>query len=182
MSSPIDEPITHAAYDPDWPRQFEQERGLIVGALGDSTAAVEHIGSTAVPGLTAKPIVDILIGIDRPAQDGAVAAVLLALRYEDLAEAGVPGRLYFRKRDPDSSYNAHVVQLGGDHWENNLLLRDYLRTHPNEASHYQLVKTKAARIAGHSLIDYSQLKEPFISELLRHAPVNLQVLRPGEHT
>jgi GrpB-like predicted nucleotidyltransferase (UPF0157 family) len=169
MPSPIDEPVTLAVYDPDWPRQFEQERDLIVGALGESTAAVDHIGSTAVRGLTAKPIVDILIGIDRPAQDGAVRAALLALRYEDLGEAGVPDRLYFRKRDPGRNYNAHVVQFGGDHWQNNLLLRDYLRTHPNEASHYQSVKTMAAHIAGDSLIEYSRLKETFVSELLQRA-------------
>ncbi len=142
---------------------------MILRGLGEPKPTIEHFGSTAVPALLAKPVVDILIGIHQASQGEAVAAALDSLSYQDLGEAGVPGRIYFRKRIPNGAYNAHMVPIGGDLWRGNLLFRDYLRTHPNEASSYQAVKVAAVHTSGHSLIEYSGQKRAFISEVLRRA-------------
>src|SRR5438105_344670 len=100
-------------------------------------ASVEHIGSTAVPGLDAKPIVDLLVGV--PLE---LSGLLKLPDYEACGEAGVPGRLYFRKRGP-VAFNAQVVVKDGPLWRDALAVRDYLRAHPEEVARYAQAKRSA---------------------------------------
>lgn len=159
--------ITIREYDPRWPALFDSERAEIARALGD-VIAVEHMGSTAVPGLEAKPIVDIIASVGRLALGDAQKAALARLGYEHLGECGVPGREYFRKLEPHP-FNLLVVQYESSLWEHNLLFRDYLQAHPEEARRYGTLKRKLAHDVGHSLLLYSDRKGRFISRTLERA-------------
>jgi GrpB-like predicted nucleotidyltransferase (UPF0157 family) len=135
-------------------------------ALGVHALDVEHIGSTAVPGLGSKPIVDIMVAV--PALDLEAPNIAIAtLGYESLGEAGVSGRRYFRKRAPQS-FNVHFALLDGALWRANLALRDYLRSHPAAARVYEAQKRAAARRAP-TLLAYSALKATVIAKLLARA-------------
>jgi GrpB-like predicted nucleotidyltransferase (UPF0157 family)/N-acetylglutamate synthase-like GNAT family acetyltransferase len=161
----IDEPVELVEPRRDWPALAAAENEVVRAALGPLAVAVEHIGSTAVPGLAAKPIIDLQVGTaGRPGP--AAGSPLAVLGYEGLGEAGVPGRLYFRKRGP-AAYNVHIVAYGGNHWVANLAVRDYLRAHPAAAAEYVAVK-RAAAGAGR-LLAYSERKGEFVRELVRRA-------------
>lgn len=162
-----DELVTIHEYDPRWPALFAAERADITRALGD-VIAVEHMGSTAVPGLPAKPVVDIIASVDRLALLEPQLAALARLGYEYLGACGIPGRAYFRKLEPHQ-FKLHVVQRESSLWDHNLLFRDYLQAHPDEARRYGSLKRKLARDAGHSLLLYSDRKGRFISRTLERA-------------
>lgn len=163
-----DELITIREYDPRWPDLYGEERTRLLGALGGIVIGIEHTGSTAVPGLEAKPIVDILVSVRRLPLGEEHVAALEQIGYEYLAESGVPGRLYFRKRAPHG-FNVHVVQRESSLWDHNLLFRDYLQAHPEEARRYGTLKRKLAREVGHDLLLYSDRKGRFISRTLERA-------------
>jgi GrpB-like predicted nucleotidyltransferase (UPF0157 family) len=116
----------------------------------------------------AKPIVDIMLGSDSfPAPTG-VCARLCSLGYEALGEAGLPGRLYFRKR-LSIAFNVQAVLLGGPLWNDNLLLREFLTTHPAEARHYAEEKQRVVQAGHRTLLAYSAAKASIIGQLLATA-------------
>jgi GrpB-like predicted nucleotidyltransferase (UPF0157 family) len=160
----IDEPIHLETYDPAWPQYFEHERDRICAALGLDVTAIEHIGSTAVFGLRAKPIIDIMLGVDGFPPPPHMLDELFHLGHEPLSEAGVPVRLYFRRREA-VSFNVHVIEREGTHWKSNLALRDYLRRHPEEVSRYEEAKVTAVRSGALSLLKYSEAKAAVVTEL-----------------
>lgn len=166
----VDEPITVEPYNPQWAEQFHAEKRFLRIAFGDLIIDVQHIGSTAVPGLAAKPIVDILVGLQVLRVDQQHISALETMGYQYLGEAGIPGRVYFRKRSPQA-FNVHVVQWTNDLWHNNLLLRDYLRSHPDEAHCYGKHKQELASQGVSTLLAYSEKKGPLISELLQRAQI-----------
>jgi GrpB-like predicted nucleotidyltransferase (UPF0157 family) len=144
-------PIVIVDYDPRWPEMFRAERDAILSATGPRLVAIEHVGSTAVPGLGAKPIIDIMAGVRRLAEAAECIAPLAPLGYRYLPEyeALIPDRRFFRKGPPGPiTHHLHLVELGGDFWERHLLFRDYLRTHPEAAeAYYQLKRQMAARFS-----------------------------------
>src|SRR2546421_8145170 len=137
-------PILIEPYNPDWPVIYEREKSTIVAALSPLLAAIEHIGSTSVPGLAAKPIVDIMPAVRRLADLDGTVAPMVALGYEYMPqyESEVPFRRFFRKRPPDhpQAFNVHVVELDGDWWRGDRFFRDYLRIHPETAREYERLK------------------------------------------
>jgi GrpB-like predicted nucleotidyltransferase (UPF0157 family) len=123
---------------------------------------IEHIGSTSVPDLCAKPIVDVLVGLRELAlTDGQIRA-MERLGYEYLGEHGLPGRLFFRKKP--RTHHVHVVEHGGDHWERQLTFRDTLRSDAEERRRYDEFKRRLAA-EGHPRETYTELKTPFIREV-----------------
>jgi GrpB-like predicted nucleotidyltransferase (UPF0157 family) len=164
----VDEPIHLANYDSDWPLRFDIEANRLRSALSAHDIAIEHIGSTAVPGMIAKPVVDITIGLKEWRSLDAVRQILAANGYEDLDQAGVPERVYFRCRVP-KAFNVHVVRYAGVHWVNNLALREFLRTHPAQARAYSESKRIAFELSTRMLLDYSERKAAFLSELIEQA-------------
>jgi GrpB-like predicted nucleotidyltransferase (UPF0157 family) len=102
----IDELITVVPYQPHWPDLFHQEQQRLQQTLTRHIFDIQHIGSTAVPGLAAKPIIDILIGLQTLSHDSFPITVFQTLGYEYLGEAGIPGRLYFRRRH-ERAFNIH---------------------------------------------------------------------------
>ena len=164
----IDEPIHLEKHDSSWGQSFIQEQERIRALLHLDSDAIQHIGSTAVSGIWAKPIIDIMIGIETFPPSQYLSNELVSLGYEMLGEAGVPKRLYFRYRGLQA-FNVHIVEREGRHWKSNLALRDYLRAHPEEARHYEEVKMKVARSGVSSLLKYSEAKSAVVEELLSRA-------------
>jgi GrpB-like predicted nucleotidyltransferase (UPF0157 family) len=160
----IDEPIRIVPYDARWPELFEAERRRIASALGSRVVDIAHFGSTAVDGMSAKPIVDILVGTEHYPPDPKTRETLVALGYEDLGEAGVPGRIYLRLRG-ENAFNLALTAHGGDIWNDNLALRDYLRAHADVALAYGEEKTRALAF-GATLLAYSKNKADFVSALI----------------
>jgi len=156
----LDEPVALASHDPLWSERAADEAARLLAAFPE--ARVEHVGSTSVPGLAAKPIIDLLVGVRE------LNPALRLPDYESFGEAGVPGRLYFRKRGP-ISFNAQVVQHGSARWRDALLLRDYLRAHPEECEHYGARKQAAIASGATTLLRYSEEKAGAVEQLLDRA-------------
>ena len=168
MRPDSDEPIVVVDYDPIWPQRFEQERRRVAEALGEAVAEIEHIGSTAVPGLAAKPIVDILAGLRTLELPAAAMDAMGGLDYEFLGEYGLPGRLFFRKGRP-RSHHVHAVLLGSDLWERHVAFRDYLRAHPAETDAYAQFKLQLVRDVGGDRDGYVDGKEAYAGALEQRA-------------
>ncbi len=164
----IDEAICVVPHNPEWFEQFSHERDSLQKILEDIVVDVRHIGSTAVSGMVAKPIIDIMLGLRSLAVDTTFINQMETLGYEYLGEAGVSGRLYFRKRNP-LAFNVHVVEWKGIIWQNNLRLREYLRENPNLAAKYGQYKLALLDRGVKTLLEYSELKASFLTELLQQA-------------
>ena len=160
--SGLSERVELREYDPSWAELFEEESGRLRGVFDGQVVAIEHIGSTSVPGLCAKPIVDVLVGVHELQLTDEQVAAMRALGYEYFGEYGLPGRLFFRK-DPHT-HNVHVVEHGGEHWERQLIFRDALRSDPEERQRYDEFKRRLAA-EGHPRPVYTELKTPFIREI-----------------
>lgn len=158
-------------YQPSWPTLFEGERTRIVEAFGEvmeGVVAIDHVGSTAVPGLAAKPVIDILIGVrDRSFGERSIAP-LEGIGYEYRGESGIPGRYYFRKGSP-RSHHLHLVEHGTEKWRETIDFRDYLRAHPETVREYETLKRAlAAKHRAHREA-YTDGKAPFIRSVLERA-------------
>jgi GrpB-like predicted nucleotidyltransferase (UPF0157 family) len=151
-------------YDPRWPELFAEEAARVLAVLGSRCVAIEHIGSTAVAGLPAKPVIDLLVALRGPLASRDSSA-LRHLGYTHL-RARRDRRLVFRKGAP-RTHSLHVSDLGSDYWQAALLFRDYLRARPEEAARYGRVKLKLARMRNPGA--YSAGKATFIVAALRRA-------------
>ena len=148
-------------YDPEWPREFARERERIVAALGGQAKAVEHYGSTSVPSMRAKPIIDILVGIDLTAWE-ACRAPLEGIGYQYWPEAGVDGHRIFVRGGTERTHLLHLVQYHGPEWGSNLRFRNELRKDSDLRKAYLAVKECAALKAPTERLVYNKLKGPFI--------------------
>jgi GrpB-like predicted nucleotidyltransferase (UPF0157 family) len=168
---PVDIPasaITITAYDPGWPARYAAERARILAALGGRVLAIEHVGSTAVPGLSAKDRLDIdLIAAD-PSDEAAYVPALQATGYA------------LRTREPDwyqhrclwnhgHTVNLHVFGPDCDEHLRHLIFRDWLRTHPADRDLYEAAKRRAADDSPWSMSAYNVRKAASIIEILRRA-------------
>ena len=149
-------------HDPGWAHLFDAEKGQISAIFDGRAVAIEHVGSTSVPGLSAKPIVDVLVGLRELELSDDEVEAMRSLGYEYLGEYGLPGRLFFRKEP--RTHHVHVVAHGGDHWERHLTFRDALRSDAEERQRYDEFKRRLAA-EGHPRDVYTELKTPFIREI-----------------
>lgn len=161
----MSEPVVIVEYNPDWPDMFEAEKTRLHGAIGVWAAAIEHIGSTAVPGLAAKPIIDIMVGLNQLADAAFCIERMerLGYTYHPEKEDELPERRYF-KRGPNT-YHVHMVELGSAFWERHLLFRDYLRGHRNDALAYEMLKRELAQMHPHDRERYTLGKTRLIQEI-----------------
>jgi len=167
-------------YDPAWPRLFEVLRRPIAAALSDVAIAIEHVGSTAVPGLAAKPIVDLDVVVP-PHHVATAIARLAALGYEHKGDLGVPGREALRHPPHLPRHHLYVCAAGNLALANHLAVRDRLRSDPALASAYgELKKQLAARFADY--VDrYVAGKTAFILDVLRQAGFRAHDIAQIEH-
>jgi GrpB-like predicted nucleotidyltransferase (UPF0157 family) len=141
----------------------------VCAALGDLALAVEHVGSTAVPGLPAKPIVDLDAVIPAPADLPAAVARLAARGYVHEGDLGIPGREAFRPPPDLPRHHLYVVAAGAAELRRHLLFRDHLRAHPDAARAYADLKRAAASRAGDDRAAYTRAKDEFVAAILREA-------------
>lgn len=154
--------ITVVPYDPRWPALFAQERAVLAHALADVALDIFHIGSTAVPGLAAKPIIDILVAASSLAAVDDRQTELAALGYLAKGENGIAGRRYFQKGGAQRSHHLHVYQHGDPHLHRHLAFRDYLRAHPALASEYAALKQMLALSCNNDSRCYQNGKADFL--------------------
>jgi GrpB-like predicted nucleotidyltransferase (UPF0157 family) len=164
----VDEPVHLVPHRAEWVAEALAEIARIAHALSVPTSDVQHIGSTAVPGLAAKPVIDLMVGSSEYPPSPSLQSGVARLGYEALGEAGIPGRAYFRLRGV-SSFNLHLVRKGGEHWRNNIALRDYLRRSPAARQRYAQAKICALSAGASTLLSYSAAKAPVIATLLEEA-------------
>ena len=167
MNSSLRQPVEVVDYDPSWPDRFAEERDRIAAALGGTALAIEHVGGTAVPGLVAKPVVDLMIGVEDIERAGQAVATLIGLGYEYVPEleTELPDRRYFRRGNPDA-FHVHMVTHGSPYWDEHLLFRDYLRAHPEAASEYGRLKRGLAARFRNDRKAYTDGKRPFIDAVV----------------
>ena len=161
------QPIEVVDYDPSWPRRYEEERDRIAAALGDAVVAIEHVGGTAVPGLPAKPVIDIMVGVPDIERAGQAVAGLINLGYQYVPEleSQLPERRYFRRGTPET-HHVHMVTMGSDFWEEHVLFRDYLRSNPQAAEEYGKLKRALANRFRFDRDAYRAGKVPFIDTVV----------------
>jgi GrpB-like predicted nucleotidyltransferase (UPF0157 family) len=155
-------------YDPLWPREFEAEADRIARACEGLPLRLEHIGSTSVPGLSAKPVIDILAGVPVRAQRTPYIAALRQIGYEHKGAYGMPGRNYFRRGVP-RTHHVHMVAWSSELWREWLEFRDHLREHPETMREYDALKRELAAAFVDNKVGYTESKGPFIRSVLRRA-------------
>lgn len=168
-------PIVIVEYDPQWPILFEQEKKIICAAIGQFVKGIEHMGSTAVPGLPAKPLIDICVGLQNI--DDAMKCIepLKSLGYEYVSEyeAVLPNRRYFRKGLPGKrTHHLHMWQIDSPGWKHHLLFRNTLRKNKQLAQDYLTLKKKLAEKYVDNRPAYSDAKSEFIESVLIRARAN----------
>lgn len=157
------------AYNPSWEDQYEREKQKIGEVLGQYTVGIEHIGSTSVRGLAAKPIIDIMVGTIDLESVASFVGPLRELGYEYVPKPTFErkGRLFFRKGMwRQGMYHLHVCEWKGSEWRDKLLFRDYLRAHPEVAAEYASLKYQLAVKYKEERSAYTRKKEPFIKAIL----------------
>ncbi len=158
------------AYDPQWPVRFAEEAARLASVFGDTLLAIHHIGSTSIPGMAAKPIIDIMPVVRRIEAVDALNPGMQALGYEARGEYGIPGRRYFVKSQGDQrTHHVHVFAAGHPDVARHLNFRDYLIAHPAEAAAYASLKQALARQYPHDIEGYIAGKDGLIKEIDRRA-------------
>jgi len=170
----LDVPVKVVDYDFSWPLLFEGEKAKILSVIAKKVVSIEHVGSTAVPGLGAKPIIDIMVGIRHLSDARGCIEPLETIGYEYVPEYedSLPERRYFRKGPsnvPNKHYHLHMVEYGGDFWIRHLLFRDYLRAHPQVAGEYYRLKKELAAKYGLNREAYTEAKTLFIESIVAKA-------------
>lgn len=160
-------------YDPMWPIMFAEEESRITAALGRIVMMVEHVGSTAVPGMAAKPIIDLLVTVhDIGEARRSVVAPLEALGYTYFPEyeAWLPDEMFFRKGVPGPwTHHLHLAEPGSPRRDEFILIRDFLRGRPEFARAYGDLKKAVALLFEDDFVGYREAKRPFLGALLERA-------------
>jgi GrpB-like predicted nucleotidyltransferase (UPF0157 family) len=163
-------------YNPQWTTLFEEERVRLMQVIGEYVVAVEHVGSTAVTGLGAKPCIDIMIGVESLGDADALCMepiLKLGYIYQPDYEDAMPFRRYFYKNAPPAhsyhhSHHLHLVETTQPFWEDHLLFRDYLQSHSGIAEAYEDLKRELAPQFTRGN-DYAEAKTEFIEATLAKA-------------
>jgi GrpB-like predicted nucleotidyltransferase (UPF0157 family) len=172
----VSAPIKIVPYDPIWPQQFEELREVLAEKLRALTLGIEHVGSTAVPGLPAKPILDVDIVIATQKDLAPAVAALQELGYEHQGDLGIPGREAFRYSGRDVPRNGsgrewprhhlYACVEGNRELRRHLAFRDYLRQHPEEIATYSALKYKLAEEFAMDRHAYAEAKSEFVVTIL----------------
>jgi GrpB-like predicted nucleotidyltransferase (UPF0157 family) len=157
-----------AEYNDGWPGMFEEEKGLLESALRDiGVADMQHVGSTSVPGMKSKPVIDIAVGVKRLSDGKRCIEPLEGIGYEYRGDAGVPGRHFFTKGTGESrTHHVNVEPVSGGLWKNHILLRDYLRKNPGARREYQELKEGLEKKYPEERNKYTAEKDSFIGKML----------------
>jgi GrpB-like predicted nucleotidyltransferase (UPF0157 family) len=160
--------IILAEYDPGWPRLFARQADRIRAVLGDTAVQVEHVGSTSVPGLAAKPIIDILLAVpdsaDEPSYVPAMEAAGYVLRIRE--PAWFEHRMF---KGPDTNINLHVFSAGSPEIDRMLRFRDWLRANDGDRDYYERGKRELAQRTWRHVQHYADAKTAVVQEIMERA-------------
>ena len=168
----IYEDVRLHSYDPAWPLAFAAERSRLLSLLPDTFIEIEHFGSTAVPGLVAKPVIDLLAGVRSMAAAEAVTQPLVAAEYITSAEFNdslSDRRWFMRWANGHRTHHLHVVIHGGTAWQERIGFRDALRSNPSLAARYTELKQRLAAELGADREAYTDAKAEFVRSSLQGA-------------
>jgi GrpB-like predicted nucleotidyltransferase (UPF0157 family) len=158
------------AYDPAWPAEFDGVGEELSSAMGRAASAIHHIGSTSVPELAAKPVIDILVESPSLSMIDLASPSLERLGYDARGEYGIPGRRYFSRPSGSSlKVHLHCFESGSSHILRHVRFRDYLRAHPAEAASYGQLKLRLAQEYAGDRDTYQRAKAAFVEELQARA-------------
>ena len=158
-------------HNPNWQNEFQMEAKQITSAMGEMLVAIHHIGSTAIPGIYAKPVIDMLVEVRDITEVEARSSAMELIGYEVMGEFGIPGRRYFRKENQAGirTHQVHTFELGSAQITRHLAFRDFKIAHPEEAQKYSELKRKLAAENPQNMDGYIDGKDGFIKEIDRRA-------------
>jgi GrpB-like predicted nucleotidyltransferase (UPF0157 family) len=166
-------PVVIVEYDPRWPAVYEEKKAEILDVIGHKLKSIEHIGSTAVPGLGGKPIVDMIAGVGNLAEaDECVTLLQERLGYIDVTPQPDQTEWFYcigdkTKPEERNKIHLHLVKHRSGHWRKPILFRDFLRTHPDLANEYYELKKRLAEKYGSDREGYTDAKDSFIESVLK---------------
>jgi GrpB-like predicted nucleotidyltransferase (UPF0157 family) len=173
-------------YSPEWPLIFQELKSVYTAAFGSMIVDIQHVGSTSVPGLAAKPVIDIDIIIASESSIGEIIRRLEPLGYQHLGELGIAERHAFKRSSPQApadgsqrvwpAHNLYVCLAGSISLRNHLALRDYLRSHPDMVKEYGDLKKKLAAQYPDDIDSYIKYKTAFITDILEQVGFDKSVL------
>jgi GrpB-like predicted nucleotidyltransferase (UPF0157 family) len=154
-------------HNPKWREAFEVESKSVADALGENVVAVHHIGSTAIPNIYAKPIIDLLVEVKDIIKVDEKSLAMESLGYEVMGEFGIPGRRFFRKDDQEHirTHHIHTFEIASAQVERHLAFRDYMLAHSEEAQKYSELKRELAKKYPQNIDKYINGKDGFIKEM-----------------
>ncbi|MEK5476455.1 GrpB family protein [Paenibacillus sp. FSL R5-0407] len=155
-------------YDDKWIQMFEEEVNLVKLIFGEEIITFEHFGSTSVPGMKAKPVIDMMCIVKDINKIDSFNEKMNSLGYDVAGEWGLPGRRLFRKGGENRSHHIHFYQFDNPQIHRHLIFRDYLRSHPDEVELYTNLKVELAERFDDTSF-YSQAKKPFVKEMENRA-------------
>lgn len=158
------EAVQVVAYDPNWPRLYAAERERLVSACPGAFVSLEHIGSTAVPELRSKPIIDMMAAVPKLSESASFVQVLGSIGYE-VFETGMRERLFLRRYTPNGRFHLHIVEQRTWDERKERHMRDYLLGHPGVAQAYGELKDDLARLHAEDSLAYTEAKTAFIQDV-----------------
>ena len=160
-------------YDVKWKQAFTNIKSELEAALGDLALRIEHVGSTSVEGLSAKPVIDIDVVIKDTSILEPVISALAKIGYRHEGDLGIPGREAFKYEGKEHlmKHHLYVCAKDSDELKRHLAFRDYLRSHPEAVKEYSRVKTEGAQLYPYDIDKYIEHKSPFIENI--YAKINL---------
>ena len=176
--------VVVAEYDPRWPERYQHERERLLHAIGEYVVAIEHIGSTAVPGLGAKPIIDIMVAIrSLPRDVSGCIEPLSRLGFEYVPRPDFKDSVFFSHGVwGPSTRHLHLTEYGSGFWNEKLLFRDYLRRHAETAAEYLALKRSLAARHAANRTAYTDAKSSFILSIVNRARTTVPAAIVGAST
>lgn len=165
---PLNSVVRLAPYDPDWARQFSLHAGHVRDALSERALLLEHVGSTSVPGLWAKPVIDMVLAVSNSADEPSYVPALEARRF--VLRIREPDWFQHRLlKAPDIAGNLHVFSIGCEEIDRMLMFRDWLRTHDDDRRLYEETKRRLAAHTWKHMQHYADAKSEVVREILGRA-------------
>jgi GrpB-like predicted nucleotidyltransferase (UPF0157 family) len=169
---PVEAEIQLVPHDDDWSRLFESERELLLDAVSEYVkGGIEHVGSTAVPGLLAKPVIDIMVGVNGLVESMPAVTVLKQLNYHYFPYRSSEMHWLCKPSPSFRTHHLHLVPFQSDLWIERVAFRDYLRSHPDVAVQYGQLKANLANEFRFDREAYTDAKGPFIRRVVEQALV-----------
>ena len=157
------------SYDPAWIQLFQDEAEQIKQIFGEEVIGIHHIGSTAIPGIHAKPVLDLMPVVKEISHVDRFNPAMEQLGYVAMGENGIAGRRFFQKGGDERTHHVHMFAVGDDEITRHLAFRDFMIAHPAEAERYSVLKQRLAAAYPYEMNGYIEGKDSFIREMDRRA-------------